>query len=58
MKKRLLKNYLTTVLGIGVLVYCVYAHSIGSEWTELVGFFGLATLLLRSKDSLIGLPKE
>ena len=55
---RIVKNYVTTILALGVLGYCIYAHSKGSEWSELVGFYGLALLLLRSKDSLIALPKD
>jgi len=59
MKNRLIKNYATTILGVLVLGYCIYAHSTGAEWSELIGFFGMAGMLLRSKDSLIGMaPKE
>jgi cytochrome b len=58
MKNRVLRNYATTILGVLILGYCVYSHNKGAEWSELIGFFGMATLLLRSKDSLIGLPKE
>jgi hypothetical protein len=56
--ERLVRNYATTILGILVLGYCVYAHNKGTEWTELAGFFGMAGLLLRSKDSLIGLGEK
>ncbi len=56
--ERLMKNWATTILGLLILGYTIYAHSKGAEWSELIGFFGMATLLLRSKDSLIGLPKE
>jgi hypothetical protein len=58
MKNRILRNYATTILGVLILGYCVFAHNKGAQWSELIGFFGMATLLLRSKDSLIGLPKE
>lgn len=58
MKNRLIRNYATTGLGVGILGYCMYMMHNGTEWSDLVGFFGMATLLLRSKDSLIGLPKE
>ena len=58
MKNRVLRNYATTIFGVLILGYCVYSHNKGAEWSELIGFFGMATLLLRSKDSLIGLPKE
>lgn len=49
---------MTTLLGLAILGYTIYAHNKGAEWDSLVGFFGMAGLLLRSKDSLIGLPKE
>ena len=58
MKNRLVKNWLTTVLGLGLVVYCAYMMHRGSAVTDMAGFFGMAGLLLRSKDSLIGLPKE
>ena len=58
MKKRLISNWITTVLGVILIAYCMYMMSSGTEWSELIGFFGMATLLLRSKDSLIGLPKD
>lgn len=58
MKNRLVKNWLTTVLGLGLVIYCAYMIHRGSSVTDMAGFFGMAGLLLRSKDSLIGLPKE
>jgi len=58
MKKRLVSNWITTALAVILLAYCMYMMSNGTEWSELIGFFGMATLLLRSKDSLIGLPKD
>jgi len=29
-----------------------------AEWTDLAGFWGLALMLFRSKDSIINLPKD
>jgi len=58
MKKRIVSNWITTALAVILLAYCMYMMSNGTEWSELIGFFGMATLLLRSKDSLIGLPKD
>lgn len=58
MKARLLSNWITTVLGVGILIYTMWMMSSGSDWQDMVGFFGMATLLLRSKDSLIGMPKD
>ncbi len=58
MKKRLFENWTTTVLGLVLLGYCMVMIYKGSTSTEMAGFFGMAGMLLRSKDSLIGLPKE
>ena len=56
--ERLVKNYATTILGAGTLVYCMVMMTYGTAWDDLIGFFGMAGMLLRSKDSLIGLPKD
>ena len=56
--ERLFKNYATTILGAATLIYCMTMMAFGTEWDSLIGFFGMAGMLLRSKDSLIGLPKE
>jgi len=56
--ERLVKNYATTILGAGILIYCMAMMTFGTAWEDLIGFFGMAGMLLRSKDSLIGLPKE
>jgi hypothetical protein len=58
---RLTKSGLvTTVFGVGVFVYCgVMMYTEKASSIELAGFFGLGLMLLRSKDSLIGLgPAE
>lgn len=58
MRNRVINNWATTVLAVLIIFYCMYMMYSGTAWQELIGFFGLATLLLRSKDSLIGLPKD
>ncbi len=58
MKERVIRNWVTTILGVGLLIYCMIMMSYGTVWQDLVGFFGMATMLLRSKDSLIWLPKD
>ena len=58
MKKRLFKNWTTTSLGLILLVYCMVMIHKGTSASDMTGFFGMAGMLLRSKDSLIGLPKE
>lgn len=55
---RILRNWMTTILAIVIIFYCMGMMYKGTEWNELLGFWGMALLLLRSKDSLIGLPKE
>jgi hypothetical protein len=58
MKTRILKNWMTTILAVILLGYCMWMIHKGSSTQDMAGFFGMAALLLRSKDSLIGLPKE
>lgn len=66
MKNRLIRNYLTTVMGIAIWAYTAYllnkgmdtGQSISEASSALWPYMGLGTLLLRSKDSLIGLPKS
>ena len=58
MKNRIFKNWSTTILGIALISYCAYMMHRGSTAIDMAGFFGMGGLLLRSKDSLIGLPKE
>ena len=59
MKNRLLKNYITTFLGLIILAFAGYVFAIGKVSmmeAELIAGYGL--VLLRSKDSLIGLPAK
>ena len=57
--KRLFKNYITTVLGCLILVLCgVLLYQQKQTAGELSGWLTVALLFLRSKDSLINLPKE
>jgi len=58
MKNRLVKNWFTTILGTSLIIYSAYMVHKGSTIEDMAGFFGMGALLLRSKDSLIGLPKE
>jgi uncharacterized membrane protein AbrB (regulator of aidB expression) len=58
-KKRLVSNFATTILGVCITIYCMIMMHKGSSWQDMSGFFGMAGMLFRSKDSLIGLsPKE
>ena len=59
MKKRLLENYVTTILGVLILGFCatvIYMEKQSSQ--EMSGWLAVGLLFLRSKDSLIALPKE
>ena len=59
MKKRLLENYVTTILGVLILCFCavvIYTEKQSSQ--EMSGWLAVGLLFLRSKDSLIALPKQ
>ena len=57
--ERLFKNYVTTILAVLIVVYCgIMQGYFKSEWSELAGFWALALMLFRTKDSIINLPKE
>ena len=59
MKKRLLENYITTLLGVIILAFCgLMLYQEKQTAQELSGWLALGVLFLRSKDSLIALPKE
>ena len=59
MKTRLLNNYVTTIIGLIMIVFCaimVYTQKATAE--EMAGGFTTGILFLRSKDSLIALPPK
>ena len=59
MKKRLFENYITTILGVLILAFCgVMLYQEKQNAQELSGWLALGVMFLRSKDSLIALPKE
>lgn len=59
MKKRLFTNWVTTVIGLLIIIFCgVLMFQEKQTAQELSGWFVTALLFLRSKDSLIHLPKE
>lgn len=55
---RIVNNYTTTILGVALVIYCCVMVFRGSAWGDMAGFFGMAGLLLRSKDSLIGINRK
>ena len=59
MKSRLLNNYVTTILGVLILGFCgVMLYQEKQTAQELSGWLATGLLFLRSKDSLISLPKS
>jgi hypothetical protein len=59
MKKRLFGNYVTTIIGLLIIVFCsivIYTEKHTAE--EMSGWLTTALLFLRSKDSLISLPSK
>lgn len=59
MKARLFSNWVTTLLGVAILLFClvmIYQQKQSAE--ELSGWLAVGILFLRSKDSLIGLPSK
>ena len=58
MKQRLLNNYITTILGCLILIFCgLIIYQEKQTAGELSGWLTTGLLFLRSKDSLINLPK-
>tara|TARA_R100000963_G_C4597829_1_gene72625 strand:- start:156 stop:335 length:180 start_codon:yes stop_codon:yes gene_type:complete len=59
MKTRLFSNYITTILGVLIIIFsAVMMYMEKANSMELSGWLATGLLFLRSKDSLIALPKE
>jgi hypothetical protein len=59
MKTRLFQNYVTTILGVLILAFCgLLMYQEKQTAGELSGWLTTGLLFLRSKDSLISLPKR
>lgn len=59
MKNRLITNWVTSIFGLMIIVFCGVLIYQGKGTPEsLSGWFATALLFLRSKDSIINLPKE
>ena len=59
MKSRLVSNWVTTILGIFILLFCLYMmYEEKQTAQELSGWMAVGLLFLRSKDSLIALPPK
>jgi len=59
MKARLFAKWVTTLIGLGILVFCLLLIYQGKQSAEqLSGWLAVGLLFLRSKDSLLGLPPK
>jgi len=59
MKNRLFSNYVTTILGCLILIFCGVMIYTEKETTEgMAGWLAVGLMFLRSKDSLIALPAK
>ena len=59
MKNRIFSNYVTTILGVLLIIFCAVMMFLEkANASELSGWLALGIMFLRSKDSLIALPKE
>ncbi len=59
MKNRLFENWVTTLLGVIILVFCgLVIYTEKQTASDMAGWLTVGLMFLRSKDSLIALPKE
>lgn len=58
MKTRLFKNYITTIIGLLLLLGAAYVGIFQENMERATFIGGYALLFLRSKDSLIGLSAK
>ena len=59
MKNRLVSNYVTTIVGLLIMAFCLVMIYTGkADSTDMSGWLAVSLLFLRSKDSLIALPKD
>jgi len=59
MKTRIISNYVTTIIGLLIMAFCiVMIYTEKADSTEMSGWLAVSLLFLRSKDSLIALPKD
>jgi len=59
MKNRLFENWVTTLLGVVILVFCgLIIYTEKQTASDMSGWLTVGLMFLRSKDSLIALPKE
>jgi putative cell wall-binding protein len=54
--ERLVKSYVTTIIGVAIIVYAGWQYHDGKSMEEVMKIGGYGLIFLRSKDSLIGIP--
>jgi hypothetical protein len=55
MKTRLIENWITTVMGLGLIAFSCYMYAKNENLEAAIAFGGWGFTFLRAKDSLIGL---
>lgn len=58
MNERLFKNWVTSLIGISIIGSSAYFMHTGASYEEVSGWLATGLMFLRSKDSIINLPKE
>jgi uncharacterized membrane protein len=59
MKNRLFENWVTTLMGVLILVFCgLVIYTEKQTAADMAGWLTVGLLFLRSKDSLIALPPQ
>ena len=59
MKTRIVSNYVTTIIGLLIMAFCLVMIYTGkADSKDMSGWLAVSLLFLRSKDSLIALPKD
>ena len=59
MDRLFIQGLVTTFIGLGIIVFCgVLIYQGKSTAMDLAGWLSTGLLFLRSKDSLIGIPKN
>lgn len=58
MEKRLIKNWITTIVGLVAMLGAIYLAVIEKDNVNAAFVGGYALIFLRSKDSLIGLSAK
>lgn len=59
MKARIWNNYITTLIGLIILVFCgIMMYKEKATVQDMSGWLATGLLFLRSKDSLIALPPK